>query len=187
MRKIYFVSFSIGLFVLLILIRLFLSVAGRDINKFHNSDPFYSSNGEWDGTTRFPLIKPYETTYFERENYWGMGLHVSPLNKEMYWYIGLHNVQKIAVVNDVILVYTPYKPDVSEELGEKALYWFVLIPSKDIEMGFDNEDGFLKYIQEYGINYVVWESPDTLYHRFLDTGCLEWIPGCLEYQNWIAK
>lgn len=98
--------------------------------------------------------------------------------KEIYWYTGLHDVQKIAVVEGVILVYTPYEPLVAKDVGQKVLNWFVIIPDKGIETGFDNENDFLEYLQEYGINEVSWETPDVLYQRFLDTGCLDWIPGC---------
>ena len=164
------------------LVLIFIALFGCSV-RYRNPDPFYSSTGEWD-SIRFPLIKPYQVTYHEQSprrleaDYWGIQLHVSPMAKEIYWYTGLHDVQKIAVVEGVILVYTPYEPLVAKDVGQKVLNWFVIIPDKGIETGFDNENDFLEYLQEYGINEVSWETPDVLYQRFLDTGCLDWIPGC---------
>jgi len=166
MKKISFACVYIGLFALL---------AACNIFRLPSSDPFYSSSGDWD-SIRFPLIKPYEVVNIGYG--WSIQLHISPLAKEINWYISLNDVEKISVKNSVIMIYTPYKKDVIEEMGEKVLNWFVIIPDKEIETGFDNEDDFLRYIQEYGVNEVAWESPDTLYQRFLHTGCLEWIPGC---------
>lgn len=156
-------------------ISLFILVSACSIVRLPGSDPFYSSSGDWD-SIRIPLIKPYEAISIGSG--WNIQLHVSPLDKEIYWYINLSNVENIAVENNVIMVYTRYRQDVVEEAGQKVLYWFVIIPDKRIETGFDNEDDFLRYIQKYGVSEVAWESPDTLYQRFLHTGCLKWIPGC---------
>jgi hypothetical protein len=156
---------------------LLLIIACSTVTRHYSDDPFYSSVGDWD-SSRFPLIKPYEVVNLEMGNGWGIGLNVSPSVKGIYWYLGINDVQKIAVANDVILVYTQYKPDVDEEAGQKVLYWFVIIPDKKIETGFDNENDFLKYVQEYGINKPAWQTPHAIFQRFQETGCLEWIPGC---------
>lgn len=76
------------------------------------------------------------------------------------------------------MVYTPYEPKVSENLRDEVFYWFVFVPAMDIQIGFNNEGDFLTYIQVYDIGEVDWESPDSLFQRFRETGCLEWIPGC---------
>jgi hypothetical protein len=65
-----------------------------------------------------------------------------------------------------------------EQVGQKVLYWFVIIPQEKLEVGFDNEADFLKYIREYGIEEPTWEDPESIFQRFKDTGCLEWIPDC---------
>jgi hypothetical protein len=153
-----------------------LITACSTVTRHYSDDPFYSSVGDWD-STRFPLIKPYEVISLDA-GIWGMKLHVLQSPEGIYWYLGIGDLQKIAVMNDVILVYTQDKPYVDKEAGQKVLYWFVIIPDEKIETGFDNEDDFLKYIQEYGINEPVWEDPNTLFQRFQETGCLEWIPGC---------
>ncbi len=161
--------------ILCVYIGLFILVSACSIFRLPSSDPFYSSSGDWD-SIRVPLIKPYEAISIGSG--WNIQLHISPLDKEIYWYINLSKVEKIVVENNVIMVYTRYKQDVVEEAGQKELYWFVIIPDEKIETGFDNEADFLRYVREFNINNVSWESPDDLHQRFLHSGCLEWIPGC---------
>jgi hypothetical protein len=161
--------------ILCVYIGLFLLVSACSIVRLPGNDPFYSSSGDWD-SIRVPLIKPYEAISIGSG--WNIQLHISPFDKEIYWYINLSKVEKIAVENNVIMVYTRHKQDVVEEAGQKVLYWFVIIPAEKIETGFDNEDDFLRYVREFNINNVSWESPDDLHQMFLHSGCLEWIPGC---------
>jgi hypothetical protein len=155
---------------------LMLIIACSTTTRHYSDDPFYSSVGDWD-STRFPLIKPYEVASPDG-NKWGVHLEALKSAKGMYWYSDIREPQKIAVMNGVILVYTQYKPDEDEMMGQKVLYWFVIIPDKKIETGFDNEDDFLKYIQEYGIKEPSWEDPKSIFQRFYETGCLDWIPDC---------
>jgi hypothetical protein len=167
-KKISFTLIFVGLFILLI---------ACSPTKYYNDDPFYAYSGEWD-SIRFPLIKPYEVGNLGMGDGWGMNLSPSLSVTGIQGYIGIEDVQKISVENGVILVYTQHKPYIDKEAGEKVLYWFVIIPAKKIETGFDNEDDFLKNIQEYDISKPTWEDPDTIYKKFEETGCLEWIPGC---------
>jgi hypothetical protein len=166
-------SFALTFFIGILLLIIACSTTST---RHYSDDPFYSSVGDWD-STRFPLIKPYEAASPDG-NIWGVSLHTLPSAKGIYWYHDIREPQKIAVVNGVILVYTQYKPDEDEMMGQKALYWFVIIPAKKIETGFDNEDDFLKYIQGYGVKEPAWETPDVIFQRFQETGCLDWIPDC---------
>jgi hypothetical protein len=163
--------------VICILTGLILLLAGCNIGRYYSSDPFYSSTGEWD-SIRFPLLKPYEAVSIVGGNGWGINLPV--ILGEPNLYGSVQDVQKISVVNDVILAYTPNKPNISQEMLEQiqVYYWYVIIPDMKIQRGFENEVEFQNYIQERGINEVNWENPDSLYQRFEKTGCLEWIPGC---------
>jgi hypothetical protein len=166
MRKFSLVFLYIGLCVLLL---------GCTLTRYHSNDPFYSSYEDWD-LIRFPLIKPYAAWKLQQNDWWGVSI---PFRNPGFFYSdGVPYVQKIAVENDVIMVYTPYEPEVSENLRDEVFYWFVFVPTTDIQIGFNNEDDFLTYIQEYGISEVDWQSPDALFQRFRETGCLEWIPGC---------
>lgn len=142
-----------------------------------NKDPFYSDSG-WD-VRRFPLLRPYEMVNNDHGNLgWSVTLYVDPSEKEFYYYINIHDITKFAVENNVIMAYTQYPEEVDKDAGEKTLYWFVIIPDQKIETGFDTENGFLEYIQTYGIDKPAWLEPDKVYEQFDKTGCLIWIPDC---------
>jgi hypothetical protein len=62
--------------------------------------------------------------------------------------------------------------------GEVYLHWFVIIPKEKIETGFEKENDFQIYIQQYGIESPNWLDPTDLFHQFDLTWCLDWIPAC---------
>ncbi len=107
-----------------------------------------------------------------------MNLHVSPSEKEIYYYLAIHDIKKIAVEDEIILVYTNYQQEIDENIGQKNLNWFVIVPAQNIETGFDRESEFLNYIQTYGIQKPDWIEPDVAYKQFVKTRCLGWIPNC---------
>jgi hypothetical protein len=76
------------------------------------------------------------------------------------------------------MVYATYPQEVDTDVGQKVLYWFVIVPDKKIETGFEMEAEFLSYIQTYGIEQPQWIEPESTYEQFAETGCLEWIPDC---------
>lgn len=141
-----------------------------------NSDPFYRGTGDWE-SLRFPLIKPYEVVKSSEELGWRVKLELSP-SKENTSYFSIKGIKKIAVDNGIIMIYSPYKDDTALSLGEKLLYWFVLIPDKSIEVGYENEGDFLEYIQDNGVKNPSWLDPNDIFKRYEKTGCLDWIPGC---------
>jgi hypothetical protein len=159
------------------LIGLFLFLVSCVLTRYHNPDPFYSSYEDWD-LIRFPLIKPYEAGKLQNNDWWGVSIPWTPNSPSLLYSSGVPYVQKIAVENDVIMVYTPYEPVVSENLRDDVFHWFVFVPGKDIRTGFYNESDFLVYVRIYNISEVEWEDPDNIFQRFRNTGCLEWIPGC---------
>lgn len=161
------------LFVLLAFILL-----GCHSLKNPTADLFYQDDGGFNNYGRFPLIKPYEAIIVSEEQGWYVDLLIPPSQKAMYYYIGLQDVRKVAVENGVIMAYTPSMTVVDEKAGQKVFYWFVVIPDKKIEAGFDNEDDFLNYIQKYGIEKPSWESPESIFQKYKETGCLNWIPDC---------
>ena len=147
-----------------------------------NKDSFYSDLGG--DAMRIPLIKPYEMLKLNqqleinRKLGWGIQLHLSPSEKELYYYNAIYDIQKIAIENGIIMVYSIYPQEVDADAGQKVLYWFVIIPDKKIETGFDTEAEFLSYLQSHGIEQPQWLRPDKAYEQFYETGCLNWIPDC---------
>lgn len=140
-------------------------------------DPFYQDNGE-SSFGSFPLIKPYKAINADKEFGWYIDLHVDPSMKELYYYNSLRNIEKIAVENGVIMVYTPYIKSVNKEFGEKVMHWFVIVPDQNIETGFDVESDFLNYIQKFDIKQPNWINPSSAFEQFDRTWCLDWIPAC---------
>ena len=61
------------------------------------------------------------------------------------------DVQQISVMNEVIMAYTPKIPNFSQEMLEQIqiYYWYVIIPNKKIQRGFETEEEFKNYIQEF--------------------------------------
>jgi hypothetical protein len=146
---------------------------------FKHADSFYNDTGGWDAA-RFPLLKPYELIYLDDEDGWMLTLRTNPAsdNDPYYYYTTLHLIDKLEVVNGLIMVHTPHAEEVDESMGQKVLYWFVLIPDQNKEIGFENEKEFLSYIQMLGIQKLNWEKPSDAYQQFFETGCLNWIPDC---------
>lgn len=143
-----------------------------------HKDSFYNDVGTWD-SAQLPLINPYYLIYIDKEYGWQMPLKGN-LPTEYYYYAGaLLDIRKIAVEDNVIMVYTPYNRDVDESLGQKILHWFVIVPDqRNLEMGFDREIEFLKYVQTYDVQSPNWVEPDIAYREFYKTGCFDWIPDC---------
>lgn len=139
-------------------------------------DSFYNDSGGW-YYPRFPLIKPYYVDYLNDEYGWTMPLLADPPSKSTYDYLNIHKIQKIAVESGVIMVYAPYIENVDQSQGQKILHWFVIIPSQNIEEGFENETSFLNYISSFGIQQPQWHTPDEIVQQY-STGCLDWIPNC---------
>jgi len=152
-------------------------LSGCKVVEYFQQDSFYRDGSEFDHL-RFPLIKPYYAIHITDEAGWQIPLEGVPSSRDFYYYLSLHDVQKIAVEKGVIMVYTPYKELVEESVGQKVLYWFVFVPGQNIEMGFDNEEDFLAYIQQYSIQQPSWRTPDDILKEYDETWCLDWIPTC---------
>jgi hypothetical protein len=143
---------------------------------------FYEDIG-WVDAEYLPLIEPYRAVKMTDEGFphdWRISLYVSPEEKELNYYLGIHNVQKISVQKSIIMVYSPDSLNVttSGDFKIPEYYWFIIIPGKNIEVGFEKEEEFLEYIYVLNIEEPVWVNPDTAYEEFVRTKCLEWIPDC---------
>ncbi|MGA7194574.1 MAG: hypothetical protein WBW94_13180 [Anaerolineales bacterium] len=124
------------------------------------------------------MIKPYYLQYTGNEYGWQMPMEANPPNPDTVDYMNVQQVEKFAVENSVIMLYTRYKEPNRANFGEKDLYWFVIAPTKNIEEGFDKEADFLNYLQLYRIQQPSWINPDEAMAQFGNTGCLTWIPYC---------
>ena len=156
---------------------IFMLLSSCKGNTYTQPDPFYGIGSEWDHL-RFPLIKPYYVIFISDEYGWQIPLQGAPSSRDFYYYLTIQHVQKISVEKDVIMIYSPYKNQIDESVGQKILYWFVFIPEKSIEMGFDNENNFLNYIQQFGVQNPSWRTPNEILEEYEKTSCLEWIPNC---------
>ena len=145
-------------------------------SRFESSNPFYISSGGFD-FLRLPLIEPYEVIKPDEGNEWFLDLHLPP-SEEVSYYIVINEVEKIAIENETILVYTSYIKENAEAMGHKELFWFVIVPEAGIEKGFETEEEFLDYTQEIGIDTINWFDPLTAFKQFEKTGCLDWFPDC---------
>ncbi|MBC8507759.1 MAG: hypothetical protein ISR58_09205 [Anaerolineales bacterium] len=156
-------------------------LCGVSVFIYLNQDPFYEYGQDWfDNYSRFPLIKPYEARFWADGGFgWTIHLEGSIYERDFYSYYDVWDVQKIAVEKGVIMIYTPTEnPEVDESMGEKMLYWFVIIPDQEIEKAFDQENDFLAYINQWGIQKPAWQEPDDIMTEFRHTKCLHWIPEC---------
>jgi len=118
-----------------------------------HKDSFNNDTGGFD-SFRLPLIKPY-------------------------YYLTLHDIQKLALMNNVIMVYTPFvEQNIEPSIGQKVFHWFVIVPASDVEEGFEQEEAFLDYIQRFNIKQPNWLNPKDAYSQFTKTGCQDWVPSC---------
>ncbi len=145
-----------------------------------HEDEFYNDIGAYP-SSRLPLIKPYEL-YSKEGEPWSLDLFTglwSPPPDDTFLYSSVRDVRKISVENGLIMVYSPHVHEQVEQNTRKYFFhWFVVIPDKEIEIGFNNEDEFLKYIQQFGIQELDWREPNDIYDEYVETECLDWIPDC---------
>jgi hypothetical protein len=142
-------------------------------------DSFYRKGSGWD-YLRFPLLKPYYAMSLSNEEIkWVIPLErESPLKKESFL-MEIRDVVKIAVVDNAIMLYSQDSTKIaSSNIEEKVFHWFILIPNEHLEMGFENEDGFLKYLYQNDMDQPQWLEPISVLQEFDQTGCLDWIPDC---------
>ncbi len=143
----------------------------------YQQDPFYRSGSEWDHL-RFPLIKPYYATYAADGHGWNVNLEGGSLKLDSQYIFTIEHIQRIAVAEGVLMIYSSIQNSFDGNLEEKPPYWYVIIPEQNIEIGFDEESKFLTYIQQRGIQEPTWREPSAILHEYDQTQCLAWIPNC---------
>lgn len=149
--------------------------------RIRHDDSFYNYSGDFEHL-RFPLIKPYYMDFMDDGYFWGFRLDdgfEAPSPNDNWTYLTIYGVTKLSVIDRVIMVYSPYVSDRADEnIKENFLHWFVIVPDKQIETGFETEGEFLEYIHQFGIQQPEWLDPFEVFKEFEQTGCLDWIPDC---------
>lgn len=163
-------EFDIRRLVLIIFIGFTLFACGY-------SDPFYGRGSGWD-YVRFPLIKPYYAISTDGAT-WVIPLKNEPPLSKVPFFFDVVGVEKISVVENVIMAYTPNDTQYGyDEQDAQELHWFILVPDENFEIGFETESEFLDYIRQNNLDEPEWFDPLTILQKYDQTGCLEWIPGC---------
>lgn len=183
-------SFVVVAAVLCFAIALFL-VCGSAMFFMEDTAPFYKNAGSED-TDYLPLIWPYRAIRpydAVLRPIWSIGLWTdadgSKGSSSILFYSQISSVEKIAIENNVIMVYTPDEESVSaddKKNGVNVLHWFVLQPSQKLEAGFETEDEFATYTHTLGIENPPWFDPSAAYQQFekqfVLTRCMDWMPDC---------
>jgi hypothetical protein len=147
-----------------------------------HSDPFYNvSDSDY---AQLPLIDPIEARKLNSSSPWELDLANYlwinlPNSQDVYAYSHVDELEKVSVGDGVIMAYSSYVDKQADAyIQDNYYHWFVMVPSKNITVGFHTEDEFLQYIQTLGVQDPVWQTPDKAYAKFEKTGCLDWIPDC---------
>ena len=150
-----------------------------------HTDPFYDFNENDFPRDHLPLFKPIEATRESPTAPWHLEMANAiwidlPNSNEVYAYYNIEELEKISVVNGIIMAYSSFENQNADEyILNNYYHWFVMIPNDDITEGFHTEDDFLQFVQIYGILSPDWITPDEAFAEYAKTGgCLEWIPDC---------
>jgi hypothetical protein len=80
---------------------------------------FYKNSGSWDADY-LPLIEPYRAARFSDDpTSWSVDLVVGLSETKGLYYFQITDIEKIAVENKIIMIYTPYSRSLTDE--EKSL------------------------------------------------------------------
>lgn len=165
----------IPLLNIIVLLIVLLSCRNSSPKKIRHSDPFYNDTGEGKFLV-VPLIKPYRVVTDEGAGIgWQMDLSGRNITQPF-----ISGIEKIAVVQEIIMVFAPTNPSMDSSRPDMypIWHWVVIIPEQQLEEGFDTEEAFLDYIRTYGIENPNWVNPMDAFKQFESTGCLDWIPDC---------
>jgi hypothetical protein len=129
----------------------------------HNSvkDKFYTDRGSWDAA-RIPLIKPYELLRLNGSEEWTMNLEAPG---------SVSNIKEINVSGNVIVIHAGQTYCNNIEVSEA---WFIIIPNKHIEKGFDNIQDFDKHLASLGNKDRKLHDVKKVYEVFNSKGKVDW-------------
>lgn len=160
----------IPFFGVIVLLIAMLSCRMFSSRKVRHSDFFYNDTGEGKFLV-VPLIKPYRVVTDEGA---GIGWQINGSGQVP----SFRQVEKVAVGEGIIMLFSSANLRVMVYPSDSIWHWGIIVPEQKVEIGFDNEEDFLNYIQAYGVEKPNWVDPMESFKQFESTGCLEWIPDC---------
>jgi hypothetical protein len=125
-------------------------------------DDFYTrSNASWDAS-RLPLVRPYELLRLNGSKEWEMNLRKIPGS--------VSNIKEVSVFQNIIMIHSGETYCNNAKVEEA---WFVIIPEKDIEKGFEKKEGYDKYLSLLHVISTLYNA-DTVYGFFQRNKKINW-------------
>ena len=126
-------------------------------------DKFYTTTtSSWDAS-RIPLLKPYEMLKLNGTQEWTMNLFEIPSS--------VSNVEEINIYRNIILIHAGETYCNYAKVHEG---WFIIIPEKHIEKGFDKKEDFKKYLSSLKIENPRLYSIDKVLEKFKKNTKIDW-------------
>ena len=138
----------------------------KNANKNKTEDKFYTNkSSSWDAS-RIPLIKPYEMIKLNGINEWDMNLVEVPGS--------VSNIKEINVIQNTIAIHAGETYCNNTKVQEA---WFVIIPEKHIEKGFEKKEDFDKYFSSLQINEPKLYNVDKISADYNKSRKIDWQKG----------
>lgn len=152
----------------------FIQLLG-DVTSSANVQPtgvaFFESTGGWD-YRRIALIEPYQAVSIDRKT-WTIGLQRDELSVRYQTLAYITNLKLDVIDKKFIVAYAPNTWLDGERVNE---VWVVIIPKENIEKAFTNEEEFLAYLDDKGVDQPNLTDANELYKELGNKGYLEWFP-----------
>ena len=129
-------------------------------------DSFYTDYGGF-GHKRIPLVKPYEAVKVS-EDEWRVELQTTQLLE-----LSIHNVRALNVINDTIIIYAE-GGEVSIKDTKYNEAWFVILPTEEIEKGFNKKEDFIAYLAKATVKDIKLYDTDKVYATFYNNKKIDW-------------
>ncbi len=179
-----FIGLTLAVILVLCVLASFVQLLD-DVTSSANVQPtgvaFFESSGGWD-YRRIALIEPYQAVSIDRKTwlvYQAEKYSVTPTIRvtagdELSETLAYVTNLKLDVIDKrFIVAYAPNTWLDGERVNE---VWVVIIPKKNIEKGFTNEEEFLAYLDDQGIDYPNLTDANELYKELGNKGYLIWYP-----------
>lgn len=138
----------------------------KDVKKDKVEDKFYSNkSSSWDAS-RIPLIKPYEMLKLNGSNEWTMNLVDIPGS--------VSNIKEVNVLQNIIVIHAGETYCNNAKVQEA---WFIIIPEKHIEKGFEKKEDFDKYLSSLQVIEPKLYNVDKISEDFNKSKKIDWQKG----------